>query len=160
MIGGDVLAFLKARFPYWDPFHVNPFRFLEGMTRDRMTEFPTVDDDSLGMSESSTALLVSWDDSGPEPAGPFLMLLGLAGLLIACAFYPIVAAWVLFGILGGGKAPGLWAPTVGVAAGISLLLALLANRVIPGRVAVILIVVMPLLVKLVIAQIVGISGVS
>jgi hypothetical protein len=90
-------------------------------------EFPTADDDSLGMSESSTALPVSWDDSGPEPPGPVLMLLGLSGLLVACAVYPIVAAWVLFGILGGGKSPGLWAPTVGVAAGMSLLVALLVQ---------------------------------
>jgi hypothetical protein len=123
----------------------------DALTADRRPEFPTITDEDVSDQGSYDA------QNRPEasqPAPLAFVLVGLAGLVGLCAIYPVVVLWIL-SVASGGNAL-IWSPiTVGVATTLSVVLALLADRLIPGRVAVLLIAFVPLAVWAVVSASAG-----
>jgi hypothetical protein len=112
------------------------------LTADRQSEFPTLDDERT----SEDAYLEAQAPEVTSTSKPYV-LLGLFGLVGLCALYPIVAEWVLFGLLGAGTSRDLLPLAVGICVAIATLVVLVANRWIPGRIAMVLIVLAPFAVK-------------
>jgi hypothetical protein len=83
-------------------------------------------------------------------------LVGLAGLVGVCAAYPAVVLWILS--LAGDGALTFSPVTVGVAAILSLVVALMADCVLAGRVTLVLIAVMPLVIGPLVAVIAAADG--
>jgi hypothetical protein len=116
------------------------------LTAERQPQFPTLDDEPTSGDEWLEAQAGA-DEVEAIPTSKGYMLLGLLGLVGLCAVYPIVAEWVLVGLLGAGTSRDLLPITVGICLAIVTMVVLLANRWIPGRIATVLIVLTPFAVK-------------
>jgi len=155
--GRAILAWLAATTEAHDEPHdlVDEFVPFLKTSVEYTPEFPTLTDEYVRHEQSYEALQVP-EESEPGRALAFV-LVGLAGIVALCAIYPFLVLWLLF-VVSGGDALDLWPITLGVASTLSLVLALLADRWIPGRVALVLIALVPLAVKPVASAIVGGAG--
>ena len=134
--------------------HTDPQGLFNELSTDRSPEFPTVSDDYVEEERPHEA---------PDAAAEFgaagrlaFTLVGLAGLVGICAVYPAIVLWLLS--LAGGGAPTFSPVTVGVAAILSVVVALLADRVLPGRAALVLIASMPLVIGPLVAAVIPAAG--
>jgi len=131
---------------------VDDYFDLDLLAGDRTPEFPTVADECVYDEPSHEALQVPKQSEASLSAFPCVVL-GLAGLLAPCTIYPFVS-WFVF-VVGGGNSVDFWPIVIGVSATLSLVLAFLADRRVPGRVALLLIAVAPLAVAVVVPAILG-----
>jgi hypothetical protein len=125
------------------------------LSADRTPEFPTVSDDYVEEARPHEAARAA--AAGSEAARTLAFtLVGLAGLVGVCAAYPAIVLWILS--LAGDGALTFAPVTVGVAAILSLVVALMADCVLAGRVTLVLIAVMPLVIGPLVAVIAAADG--
>ena len=127
--------------------------FSENWGRPRLPEFPTVSDQTVIDMSSDESLRAPEEPDDGRFALAFV-LLGLAGVLALCATYALFVLWLLV-LAGVGISSDLLPITITIAAPVSLVLALMGNRWIPERFALLLIVVTPIAVSLVVRATLG-----
>jgi len=118
----------------------------ENLTADRPPEFPTVTDGDFSEQRTYEAHRIA--DASKRGAALGFVLVGLIGLVGLTAIYPAIVLWIL-SVASRGDSLTLLPVTVAIATILSLVLAVLADRLIPGRAALLLIACVPLVVGLI-----------
>jgi len=104
----------------------------EDLAADRSPQFPTVTDEDFSDQRTYEPTDIPERSDADEVLG--FVLVGLAGLVALCAIYPALILWII-SLARGWDALTLSPMTVGIVTVVSFVLALLADRLIAGRLA-------------------------